>query len=601
MAQEEVVIGVKIEAAESAKTIAEMRKALKDLINQQQNVAAGSADWKKLAKAINDTEGRIGDLTDSFKTLKGSGVERTTASIGLLTEGFNSFDTGKIKLGLQGIGAAFKAIPIFLIIEGIRWLIDNFNDLKESGGLVGKVFTAIGDAIDWVSGKIEEFNDWISNVDTASKKLAEAQIEAAKKAKDAVGERYDFEIAKASAAGKETIGLEQEKWAATIKRIDDEIEAINKLGDISHGLSTKQKKDIEELVKAKEKALQAEELANIKFIKAIDDAIAKQEEKEKEKEKKKKEDAKKAQEKAEAESKTKKAKLEADWNDALAQQEKEEAERTRRLEIDKKNAKAEADAKKAQLSANEEFLKGYYERENKRLDESIAKEKAAHEKKVALAWETANLTIQAAKSVSDFLFMDDEDRLKSDKKSTNASIRNLEESTRNKLENENLTAEQRKAIEKAASDQKYALQIALYNKEITLKKKQFETDKKFNIARATADGISATQKAFAQGGGWPAGLALAIPTGVMALANVLKIKATKFDGGDAPMMDMSSGGGGGSSTAPQINTQAPIINPNTTFDSNGRNTNFVVTAKVYEGEMSKAQERTAKLEAQRTI
>mgnify|MGYP003331713114 CR=1 FL=1 len=42
-------------------------------------------------KAINETEGKLMDVNESFKTLTGSGVERTESSLSLLKEGFAGF------------------------------------------------------------------------------------------------------------------------------------------------------------------------------------------------------------------------------------------------------------------------------------------------------------------------------------------------------------------------------------------------------------------------------------------------------------------------------------------------------------------------------
>lgn len=123
----EVEIDAIINTDRSNQGLKDLRKGLKELISLQSQVAAGSDQFKRLQKAINDTEGRIGDLTDSFNTLRGSGVERVTSSLSLFREGLATADTEKLKIGLQGLGAAMKAIPIFLLIEGIRLLIDNFS------------------------------------------------------------------------------------------------------------------------------------------------------------------------------------------------------------------------------------------------------------------------------------------------------------------------------------------------------------------------------------------------------------------------------------------------------------------------------------------
>jgi hypothetical protein len=79
------------------------------------------------AQRVAELKDKIDDLKDSTQTLQGSGVERLNTSMGKLTEGFTNFDSDKIKTGFKGIGSAMSAIPIILIIEGIKALIENFD------------------------------------------------------------------------------------------------------------------------------------------------------------------------------------------------------------------------------------------------------------------------------------------------------------------------------------------------------------------------------------------------------------------------------------------------------------------------------------------
>lgn len=81
------------------------------------------------AKRVAELKDKIDDLKDSTKSLQGSGVERLNTSMALLTEGFANFDADKVKTGFSGIGAAMSAIPIVLLIEGIKALIDNFDEV----------------------------------------------------------------------------------------------------------------------------------------------------------------------------------------------------------------------------------------------------------------------------------------------------------------------------------------------------------------------------------------------------------------------------------------------------------------------------------------
>jgi len=129
MADTDIALKIAIDASESADSVKELRKSLKELIDLQSKVGPGAAGFDKLSNAINETEGKIGDLNDSFQTLRGSGVERLDNSFGLLREGFTKFDAGKIKAGFQGIGAAMSAIPIFLIAEGFKLLMEHLDEI----------------------------------------------------------------------------------------------------------------------------------------------------------------------------------------------------------------------------------------------------------------------------------------------------------------------------------------------------------------------------------------------------------------------------------------------------------------------------------------
>ena len=144
----EVEIDAKINTANSAQTIKDLNKGLKELVSLQGQVASGSDQFKRLQKSITETEGKIGDLKDSFQTLRGSGVERVNASLSLFKEGLLNADTEKLKLGLQGVGSAMKAIPIFLLIEGVKILFDNWDKLTSLFSNSAKQIQANKDALE---------------------------------------------------------------------------------------------------------------------------------------------------------------------------------------------------------------------------------------------------------------------------------------------------------------------------------------------------------------------------------------------------------------------------------------------------------------------
>lgn len=213
----DITLDIKINTAESATTVKELKNSLKELKNELNNVEAGSDGFKKLSKSINETEGKLGDLNDSFNTLTGSGVERANSSLGLLKEGFSTFDFDKIKTGLSGLGAAFKAVPIFLMVEGITYLVTHFEELSQGSGLLAKALRVVGDVIDGAVKLLYKFTDLIGVTNSALDEMGETIVTNAEKTKEALADttkEYDRQIAAAKASGESTVEMEIAKQKA---------------------------------------------------------------------------------------------------------------------------------------------------------------------------------------------------------------------------------------------------------------------------------------------------------------------------------------------------------------------------------------------------
>lgn len=83
------------------------------------------------AQRVAELQDKIDDLKDSTKSLQGTGVERLNASMALLTESFMNLDLDKAKQGFKTLGTAMSAIPLILLIEGIKALYENFDKIVE--------------------------------------------------------------------------------------------------------------------------------------------------------------------------------------------------------------------------------------------------------------------------------------------------------------------------------------------------------------------------------------------------------------------------------------------------------------------------------------
>lgn len=126
--------------------IKELRTALKEAKNELLQFEVGSEGFTRAQAKVSALSEKMKDLGDSVK-IQGSGVERLKQSFGLLTESLTSGSLDKAKLAFTGIGQAMSAIPIFLLIEGIQYLIQNFDKLidfvKEFTGETEKAEKAI--------------------------------------------------------------------------------------------------------------------------------------------------------------------------------------------------------------------------------------------------------------------------------------------------------------------------------------------------------------------------------------------------------------------------------------------------------------------------
>ena len=149
-----IVISVEIAGVEKQlKSLKDIKQARKELTE-----AALFGD-KAAAKSLADLNDRLEDVGDSVKTLKGSGIEKISGSFGQLGEGFKNLDTEKISTGFKGLGAAMKAVPIFLLVEGITYLITNFKELSEGTDPLAKALQFVGDIIGGLVQGLKYFAD----------------------------------------------------------------------------------------------------------------------------------------------------------------------------------------------------------------------------------------------------------------------------------------------------------------------------------------------------------------------------------------------------------------------------------------------------------
>jgi hypothetical protein len=536
MADNKTVIEVEVKGTDAAtNSLKNLKKELKEA-----QAAALNGDGKA-AQRVAELRDKLDDLNDSTKTLKGSGVERISSSFGLLGEGLKNFDFGAIKTGFSGIGAAMKAVPIFLLVEGITYLITNFDNLTKGSGPLARALKAVGDVIGGVINFVTDLIGLTSESERALGRQADRIKEYTEQSNKALAKttaEYDRQISVIKANGDSTVAVEKAKQQAII---DTNVAIINQLLAFKKAGGQLSEDQLKQLT------------ASTELIKNARTSITVGE--------------------IEENNRRKEAyKKHLDEKKALDEQKRKDDE-------DKANAE-----KAAALKAEEDRIK---EEEKKKAD---------YEK--FLEWEKAARLKRDQEEVAEFI--EKENQLKKEQEET--AKRKKEYAERDfKLTKDGLAAGQ------ALSDAVFAIQASKLKKgsaeSEALAKKQFQINKAFNLATATADGYKAVISTFAStpGGVVIKSIAAGI-AGVFAAAQIAKIASSKFEGGgSAPTTETPNTSAMNTAEPPTITQPMAqqATTPGTNFDAQG---NVIgggpMKAYVVETEITNKQTTVNRLQSQ---
>lgn len=213
MADNKSTIEIEVQTKEAVNGLKQLRQELKEA-----KAAALNGDGAA-AKRVAELTDKFDDLKDSVKTLQGSGLEKANASLGLLKDGFTNLDFDKIKVGLGALKSAFAATGILLLVQGVTYLIENFDELSQGSGLLARALRFVGDVIDNITDAVYTLTDALGLTNSELDKQGEAIKTNADKATEALGRQtaeYDRQIAIAKASGKNAVDLEIAKQQAII-------------------------------------------------------------------------------------------------------------------------------------------------------------------------------------------------------------------------------------------------------------------------------------------------------------------------------------------------------------------------------------------------
>ena len=577
MAEEtdDISIKVAIDSADADKSIKEIKQSLADL----KRVKAGDKLFDDAQKAAVKYKDKLDDIKDAANAASGSGVEKLTSSMNLLKDGFRNADPGKLGIAMRGLGAAMKTIPILLLVEGIMFLIENFEKLSKGGGALGKVFTFIGDIIKAYIQIWKDLADWLGLTNFAIEENAEKTIEAAKAMQAATTERYDAEIRLAKAAGKDTVDLEIKKQQAIIDSTKLQFEAIKAVAAATGEVTQSQMEKVAELgkivkdaqleidvaritaeTKSNEQSKKNQQQRNddlkesLKEQKKIaDDAIQQREDNDKAEV-----DATKAifakKEALEADSAEKKLALqhkrdldeiEALWKNSDLLTKTMEASVDAKLKIDEKYyedlAKLTTDAEQKQKDAKKKSDDDKAAAQ-KVTDDKAKAEREKENKDILASINSVASSIQSIlTAISDFNQAKADQAVKVNEQALETQLSALDVARETELAKEGLTADQKIEIENRYKLQKYQLELQEYNNNTKIKRKAFEQDKKMKIAQAvisTITGAISAVTGMISAIPGPVGIILGVVAGLAVTAagvlQVAKINNTTFDAGTPP-------------------------------------------------------------------
>lgn len=612
MADKEVAIKINVDADGGAKSLSELKKEFKETQKTLEGLTAGSKEYIKTLERLGGIKDNIGDLNDEIKAFNPQGKIAAFGNVvGGLASGFQAAQGAAALFGKEGealqatllkvqaasafadgikgvmgmgdsfkvLGNVIKANPIMLIATIIIGIGTALFALKDKVKIIGDVFAFFGEIIGSIIQGFKDLTDFMGLTSNASDDLAAKQIANAKKTGDAIVSRYDREIARAAAAGENTLALEKKKQLAIIETLKLEAIAIVTAARARGKFTEEENKRFTELIALTQKAADEVVIINIKKNKEVQDDN-----------KKANEEYKKLQDKELEESKARAAQARKDIEElnnvrkGFSQLEEQD-----RLE---KQAKADADA----------------EAETQKILSRLASRKELIEFQNAqtYAGQLENLQIQMDAELK--LVEDDEAakfliREKYAKKESDLKMANAEAYVA--LTNDALAATQ------ALTDIYFADQLAKAKgndkKEREIRKKQFNVNKAFTVAGIVLNTVMGMIKAVSNNPPpSPIGIAGAVITGIMGTAATVKALATKFDdsgsggGGGASLGSLGSAGGGVGLEPPQ--TGSTSLNADGTIKAAAAaNAQPTIKAVVVETDITKSQKRVNTIEERASL
>jgi hypothetical protein len=244
---------VKVDTGKAQENVNNLQKEMRKLLVELRNLESGSDEFVKMSEKVGELQDKINDASEAARANAGPAFERLGNNFGLVTQKLSSLDLGGAAESMRAFGSSIKAIsikefvqgigsltsslaslgkvlltnPLFLLGAAIFGIISNFEKLKDAGGLLGSMFNAISNSIDFVLQGFKDLMDAIGLTNFKAQEALEKQVKLAEQIKSAI-EKIDEDISKSREdAIKKYDGNLQKAYEAEKKRIDEITELNN--------------------------------------------------------------------------------------------------------------------------------------------------------------------------------------------------------------------------------------------------------------------------------------------------------------------------------------------------------------------------------------
>lgn len=228
----------------ASQKVGRLKDEFDDLNDATRQFASGSK-FQVIGNVFGDISRKLIDLDFEGAADRSKALLQATKAIT-----FKDAITGIGQLGttLLNVGKSLLLNPIFLIGAAVALIITNFDKLKNSGGLVGTTFRAIGEVAEGLKIGFFELTDAIGLTTHALDELEQRRLEGLRKDTESLTKIFDNQIKILQAGGKSTIELEKKKFKTIEENAFKELTILQERRKRNKFLSEEEQKQLDEAV-----------------------------------------------------------------------------------------------------------------------------------------------------------------------------------------------------------------------------------------------------------------------------------------------------------------------------------------------------------------